>query len=456
MLFEEEVSAVARELLLRPQRCQAVMHLLGVAGGRPATLVEAAAATGYTREGARHCLLDLQRRAAQAPPAAPVLEQALALAGEIAPCFDTDYGAALVERGLAGSPLSYATVARCAEALARDPPPSMVLLPVGALLHAHHVPIHKGLRGLLRRQARRSGAAQVERCAAMLATSGAPELLARLIRIRVTCDPSFRWIDAGSGWFWVPGVRNPMLTDFRKLLAVCNPIASDSLHAGVSRFYRRHGSVPPPEELLQWCRQIPGLVVDGNRVAAEPPLDPRQVLAPEELRLWEALRVHGGQVSERVLRAEWVARGGKLGTLRVIRMNAPFAYRPAPQTYSLRTPDLPAGACRDVLARENESAAITAWTPGGRIVILYALTEGRLREPLFRLPNVHWQSLGGEFRLLGPGGQDAGTVDVKTLGWVRLDALFKQARPQRGMHLELEFDLATRVLRASFLPPPPR
>ncbi len=450
MFVEDELSAIVRERLRSASRHHIVLLSLGVADGRPATLAAVAAATGYSREGVRHCLTSLQESAARAAPAAPVLEQALSLAGEMAPCLDSEYGAALVDRRLARSPLSYTALARSAETLALEPPASLRLLPEGALLRVDQAAIYDGLPIALRKQAARSGVTQVERCAAILAGAAPADILPRLIRIRVTSDPSFRWIDAGSGWFWVPGGRNPLLGDIRKLLSVCSPASLESLHAGLSRFYRRHGAVPPPEILLEWCRQLPGLVVRHDFVAAEPSLDPRQALTAEELRLWEVLRASGGRLAERELRAEWAARGGNIGTLRVLRKNAPFVYRPGPRLYALRTPDLRAGAAQDVAARAREPVAVTEWTPGGKVTIAYTLTGHRVRNPFFRVPNVHWQSLRGQFRVLGPRGRDAGTVELKVRGGMRLDTLFEQARPQRGAQLVLEFDLATRVVRARF------
>lgn len=447
--LEDELAEIAETRLRTAAQAAAVLASLGGASGEPATLAEVGDRTGYSREGVRHCLLALRRSLAAFPAPAPLLKGALALMAEVAPCVQGAYSDALVARGLARGPFPAPAVFRWADMLSPGASIPVRLWADGALLPQSLTDLYRRLPMALRKQAAHHGAAHVDRCAGHLAEPGREELLLRLIPICVECDASLRWIDAGSGWFWVPGARSPMLTDVKKLLAVCPEVQIESLSAGISRFYRRHGSVPPLDVLIEWCRQVEGLCVSGSTVTAKPPLDPQTELAAEELRLYDLLRAHGGVMSAGELQREWVAQGANPGTLRVLRMNAPFVRRSSARLYALREPEGEGGGQDFGFEDRGRAQALSnRWTPDGRVLVSYRLTPRKTTEPLFPIPYVLRKVLGGEFHLTGEGGEDLGVVEVRIPGGLRLDALFAIARPREGMILELEFDLAARSLHA--------
>ena len=80
---------------------------------------------------------------------------------------------------------------------------------------------------------------------------------------------------AGSGW--LPIERHGLPKAIDKVLAVAGAVTVRQLRTALSR-NRRLWEEPPPENvLLEFCRQMPGVRVEGDRIIADPPRDWREV-----------------------------------------------------------------------------------------------------------------------------------------------------------------------------------
>lgn len=450
MSLDEELAAIAGTVL-KGRRLAAVLHACGGVHGQPATLAEVGRRTGYSREGVRHCLRAFEEGVNRSVPFAPALDRALSLMVEVAPCLNAGYEEALVARGIARSPIPCSAVFRWARVLGRTTDGQVTLDPDGVLLLRGMMDLYERVSAELRKHAGNFGAAQVERCASRLAARDTVALPCQVIRDCVETRREFHWIHRESGWFWVPGARNPMLNDLWKVFAVCPEMDVELLHAGLSRFYRRQGTLPPVPVFLEWCQQVEGLLVSGRSVRADPPPDPGEVLTDKERLLVGLIRDHGPEVQAAELDAAWTARGENLGTLRVLRNNAPFVCRLRRGAYALRGHH-PGGAeeLAGASPRHGGQARGTGWTRANRVWIAYTLTERSLRVPSFPVPVVQWKVVRGEFRLRMPEGDDAGVVEARVPGGIGLQALFARVQPAAGKIMVLEFDLAERTVHAAF------
>ena len=60
------------------------------------------------------------------------------------------------------------------------------------------------------------------------------------------------------------------------MLSVAGAVTAAQLHTALSR-NRRLWKEPPPENvLLEFCRQMPGVRVEGDRIISDPPRDWRK------------------------------------------------------------------------------------------------------------------------------------------------------------------------------------
>jgi hypothetical protein len=91
----------------------------------------------------------------------------------------------------------------------------------------------------------------------------------------------------------------------------------------------------PDACLLELCRQLPGMAVSGNRIAAMDPIPPLSVLNKTEQVVFELISQNGGAMAV----GELEARGARLGvtraTLYQCLMYSPIVIRVSTGHYAL-------------------------------------------------------------------------------------------------------------------------
>ena len=117
-----------------------------------------------------------------------------------------------------------------------------------------------------------------------------PELVTQTLRL----VEGFAWLDEASGWFRLQGIgRHGLPKTIDKVLAVAGAVTVGQLRAAMGR-NRRLWKAPPPEKvLLEFCRDMPGVRIEGQRIIADPPRDWRKALTGVELKLVRVLTEHG-------------------------------------------------------------------------------------------------------------------------------------------------------------------
>jgi len=163
---------------------------------------------------------------------------------------------------------------------------------------------------LARRDVRRHGMARIADFESSSHSAAGAQREARLIEDILSGQCDFRWLDRGSGWFWLADTpRNRAVCRVRKMLAVANPLAVSELRAGLARM----GSPLAPEKtLLELCRQIDGLSVRGELIYAEPGIESRDVLNKTERDIFQLLSQNDGCMSN----SELISQSSELGIKR--------------------------------------------------------------------------------------------------------------------------------------------
>ena len=111
-----------------------------------------------------------------------------------------------------------------------------------------------------------------------------------LVRQILLLIDGFCWLDEAAGWFrLLPIHRHGLPKAIDKVLAVAGTVTVGQLHTALSR-NRRLWKEPPPENvLLEFCRQMPKVRVEGDRIISDPPRDWRKSLTGVEAKLVERL-----------------------------------------------------------------------------------------------------------------------------------------------------------------------
>ena len=83
----------------------------------------------------------------------------------------------------------------------------------------------------------------------------------------LSAQKDFLWLDRPAGWFWLADVKmNRVVNRIRKMFAVAGSLGIAELRAGLARM----GDPPAPDAvLLEFCRQMPELSVEGETVRAK-------------------------------------------------------------------------------------------------------------------------------------------------------------------------------------------
>ena len=152
------------------------------------------------------------------------------------------------------------------------------------------------------------GAATIQDVAAEVAASGKADHA--LIEATLETLTDFRWLDRKRGWFQLePMPQYGLPNMIEKVLSVCGSIDVGRLRAAVARYRRSGRTAPPAGVLLEFCRQLPGVCVEGTTVIGDPPRHWRDVLSGVEAGMVRILKQHG-PVLERSVFEEYCIREG--------------------------------------------------------------------------------------------------------------------------------------------------
>src|SRR5690606_26297005 len=112
-------------------------------------------------------------------------------------------------------------------------------------------------------------------------------------------QPAFRWLDEGTGWFWLEDVpRNRLRNQIDKILSVSPQVEISALRAGIARNYRMQGFSPPTRVLRAFCEQLPDCeVVAGRVVVDKRPRVQQDELSPTEQTMLQVFRESGPLLS---------------------------------------------------------------------------------------------------------------------------------------------------------------
>jgi hypothetical protein len=161
-----------------------------------------------------------------------------------------------------------------------------------------------------RRNVRRHGMALLSEClpGGRKARYGERELA--LLEEIFSAQKDFRWLEQRAGWFWFSEVKmNRVVNRIRKMFAVADSLGIAEIRAGLARM----GEPPAPDEiLLEFCRQMPELTVEGETVRARTEISAGKVLNPTERTIFRLLSEHNGCLSN----AELICRTRALGMKR--------------------------------------------------------------------------------------------------------------------------------------------
>jgi len=432
---------------------QIVAAHFGWDGRQGETLQRLAQRHGLSRERARQVCTAAVRRTRGRSVFAPVLDRTLDFIAERLPATIDQIQRDLAGAGLSVSGVSALAVAEAAELLGRRPTFAVIEL-AGRLLA---VPPHQSewLTLAVRaagRAIQSSGAARLdELLAAMKARQpdrpGDRALLLKTLPLL----PELRWVDDARRWFHLGATaKGPLAETVRRVLAVVDQMEIARLHAALSRNHRRRSLLPPPV-LLEYCRGIPGVILRGTRVIAQPRLDWREELSGVERTLVEILSEHGPALDRSRFEELGAARGVNPFSFNAVVGSSPLIVQPARRVYALlgtKPTRRQVAAAASHRAGDRRRVLTRFWQgPRGKFCLAYRLSRASISGGVLTMPAAVKRKLHGSYRVTAPGSRDSGTlVSTDGCAWGLGPALRRHdAKP--GDHLLLVLDVRKRVAR---------
>jgi hypothetical protein len=272
---------------------------------------------------------------------------------------------------------------------------------------------------------------------------------AALVRQLLPFLPGFKWLDQGSGWFWIADLpRNSLLTPIRKILAVSPTIDVRELRAGVARPHRRKGFAPPRRVLLEVCRQLPWCRVDGNTISSTPSENPDQVLSDTEKIIFNVLKAQGPVMQRSELEKLCLEAGINRHSFWIYLNYCPIITRYASGVYGLRGADIPAGLVERLIPKRPTKSKLLVdygWTKDRNLRVIYRLSAGILSNGVVSVPASLRTFIQGRFTLLTEDNAAAGTLVAKGHSAWGLGPLFRRRGGELGDYLSIVFNLSQRA-----------
>jgi len=419
-LEEELVDVFANGVSERNRQILTSYH--GWADGRQHTLREIGRRFGVTRERVRQVCVKLTRRSQGLDQVlAPVMDRALAAAERRLPAPAPRIEAELAAEGLTRVGMSLEAVAHGAELLGRTVPFRIVKLDGGRLAVApEEVDAATAIADMARKEVYFRGLSTIERVLRRAARKQDGRARAKLVRRILPLLDGFAWLDESAGWFRLaPIVKHGLPRMIDKILSVAGSIGVTELRTAITR-NRRLWKTPPPENvLLEYCRQMPGVKVEEQRIIADPPRDWRKSLGGIERALVSVLRERGPVMDRGALEDLCVAGGMNRFSFHAFVSWSPVLKQVGHSVYGL--------VGREVSQREVEAliAARRAKrrhrrvleghrrTEDGKIWLAYKLSKAASTYAVVTVPAPWRETVRGRFRLENPQGEKVGTLAAR-------------------------------------------
>ncbi len=264
------------------------------------------------------------------------------------------------------------------------------------------------------------GLATVEQIVDALSASRAgtpPEAVRAVVVETLPLLGGFGWLVPGSGWFRLAGAAKhgvPKAVD--KVLAVAPRVSAEDLAKAVGRSRRPRSIRPPADVLAEFCRELPGVRVEGPWVVADPPRAWEQVLSGVEAQLAGIFRQHGPIVERSVLEDLCVEKGVNRFSFHAFLASSPIIAQYGHSVYGLIGAEVAPGVVESLLARhrtERSSMRVLdahGRMADGRIWLSYRLSKAVSTYAVITVPAELKDAVSGKFDLVTAEGRQVGVL----------------------------------------------
>lgn len=454
LTIENELLAIVKRQSMSMRNKKLVADYFGFGGKQLLSLEALGKKYKITRERVRQLCVPTRVKRLTVAPFAPSLDSALSYIDQHNPEKRVRLDADLLRLGVIEAGTTIHSILRVAQFLGRKADFEIIGLSRKEwVLRKDDMQHVSRLEQAARRTIRQSGAAQIDDIVVRSRVPLARKKAVQIATVLLSTMVGFRWLDRANGWFCVDDSHPDQLRRrIRKVLAVCGEIDVGQLRAAIRRDYRMRGLMPPKSVVLEICRQMPGVSVDGDQVLSTQRDNPMDLVQGDEGVLIGLLQTHG-RVCRREELFELAARVGvsRPSFWRCL-MFCPTISRYAPNIYGLTGESLPPGVIEEMIGDRKVRPVVQdhGWTPENTIWIAYRLSEATIGSGVVGVPSAKREMLQGRFTLIDSHSDaKVGNLVVKQSSAWGLTPFFRRRGAEEGDYLLLEFNTFERVVAIS-------
>jgi hypothetical protein len=453
LTLEEELTQIFGSTPYERNR-QILIGYYGWADGGQHTLTEIGARFGITRERIRQVCAKLTKRYKNpAAIVAPVMDRTLALLDARLPCPAEAIEAELAQQGLTAIGMLLEGVATAAKLLKRPVAFRIVKVDTGRLaVRPDQVEATAAIVDLARKETYFHGLATVAGIQRAVSDQFQGRVGPELVAQTLSLVGGFSWLDEGSGWFrLLPIAKHGLPKTIDKILAVAGAVSVSQMREAMSRNRRLWRDPPPQNVLLEFCRQSPGVRVEGERVFADPPRDWRKSLTGVEAKLVAVLKRHGPVMERGAMEDLCVAGGMNRFSFHAFVSWSPVIVQLGHSVYGLLGAKVSQRQL-DELTAERRAKRLAhrvldshGRTEDGKVWLSYRLSKAASTYAVITVPAALKKVVRGRFSLLGPAGEKIGTLATRDGRAWGLGAFLRERGARIGDRIVLTLDLQRRT-----------
>jgi len=453
LTLEQELIQIFGTTRLERNR-QILIGYYGWEDGKQHTLTEIGKRFGITRERIRQVCAKLTRKPKKLPTIlAPVMDRALALIDSGLPCRADELESEMAKQGLTAVGIQLEGVANGAKLLGRPVSFKIVKLDKRRLaVRSEEVNAALAIADLAKKQVYFHGLATVkqiqERVSRKFPGRAGPQLVRETLRL----IDGFSWLHEEQGWFRIGPITKhglPKVVD--KILAVAGEVTVSQMRMAMSRNRRLWKNPPPQKVMLEFCRQTPGVRVEGNRIIADPPREWRKAVTGVEAKLVRVLKKYGPVMERGAMEDRCVASGMNRFSFHAFVSWSPVIEQFGHSVYGLLGSKPSKKVVEALIAKRREKRTARrvldshGWTDDGKVWLRYTLSKAASTYAVITIPAALKRVVQGRFKLVADDGQDIGTLATKEGRAWGLGAFMRKRSAQIGDHVVVTLDLQKRT-----------
>ena len=341
--LEQELSSLVL-IMKKPRDRKIIISYLGWDGKGKKRLQRVADRFGITRERVRQIVKRFEgrfkKKGEKTIADMPLLRRALSLVKDNIPALASELESRLAESRIGKSDFRIEGIVTAAHVMGQEIPYRvekirkirMQRIVIPAEYSSHVLPIMR----MAKKEIKFRGVGSVSDIARRFYGASFAGDARRFIAVVLSSLEYFQWLDKEGEWFWFSIARkNHLIKKIKKVLAVLNEITIADLHEGIKRSSRVRGVVPPPDVLLELCRQNEWCSVEGGMIIADPEENFEGYLSGGERELQEIFAKHGPMIAMSEIKRICTERGKGFLTTEQYLLDSPIFKTYGPDLFGL-------------------------------------------------------------------------------------------------------------------------